>query len=297
MTANDSRALADALRGIRAFVLDADGVLVLKSRPLPGSMEALAALAARGYPFRIVTNFSLAHRTTLAARFAEGGPSPIRPELIITAASAAAAHTARAFPGGRLLVLGSPDALREWDGQTLVSPADADDPGTRVDAVVIGDAGDELTFRAMDVAFRRIRAGAAFIAMHLNLWWLTLKGPTLDSGALVLGLEAATGRRAIVAGKPSPVVFRQALRELRDEVVRRDPGAHRLRADEVAMVGDDPVADIAAARRVGLAGVLVLTGKTTAADLDPGLPDGRRALRADAVAADLAAVVAALPRR
>ena len=54
------------------------------------------------------------------------------------------------------------------------------------------------------------------------------------------------------------------------------------------MVGDDPRADIAAARRVGLRGVLVLTGKVTAAEASAS------GVRLDAVAPSLAEVVAAL---
>jgi ribonucleotide monophosphatase NagD (HAD superfamily) len=53
------------------------------------------------------------------------------------------------------------------------------------------------------------------------------------------------------------------------------------------MVGDDPSADIAAARRAGLRGVLVLTGKTSAATARAA------GLAAGSVAADLRAVVAA----
>ena len=115
-------------------------------------------------------------------------------------------------------------------------------------AVVIGDAGDDLSYRNLDIAFRQLRAGAAFVAMHRNPWWMTPKGVTLDAGAYVLGLEAALGRRAVICGKPSPVVFRQAVAELRAELASRAGGSaeSRLRAGDVAMVGDDPSADIAA---------------------------------------------------
>jgi HAD superfamily hydrolase (TIGR01450 family) len=162
-------------------------------------------------------------------------------------------------------VFASDDARREWAGQRLLTPDEADDPATPVAAVVIGDAGDELSWRNLDIAFRRLRAGAAFIAMHRNLWWMTPKGFTLDSGALVAGLEEALGRRATIAGKPSPVVFREALRELAAET--RAAGRPRLRAGEVAMVGDDLDSDVAGAHRVGLRALLVLTGKTDRASL------------------------------
>ena len=286
--------LASALAGVRALVLDADGVLLYAGRPLPGSVDALARLEGAGIPYRVVTNFSLAHRETLAANVSRQFGRPVRPSTIITAASAAAALTALHHPGEPLLVFASDDARREWDGQRLVTPAEADDPATKVAAVVIGDAGDELSFGNLDIAFRQLRAEAAFIAMHRNLWWMTRRGITLDAGAVVVGLEHALERRATVAGKPSPVVFREALRELGAEV--RATGGRRLLARDVAMVGDDLDSDVAGAHRAGLRGLLVLTGKTDRAAVDATAAAGRLKgpARPDAVGADLREVVEAL---
>jgi len=275
-------------------VLDADGVLLFASRPLPGSVDALERLESAGVPYRVVTNYSLAHRTTLAAGVSRQFGRPVSPDTIITAASAAAAHTALNHRGEPLLVFASPDARREWDGQRVVTPEEAAHPGARVAAVVIGDAGDELSFRNLDTAFRHLRNGAAFVAMHRNLWWVTPKGITLDSGALVVGLERALERRATVAGKPSPVVFREAVRELAAEV--RASGGARLRAADVAMVGDDLDSDVAGARRTGLRGILVLSGKTDQAAVDAA--SAARTLRGprqpDGIGADLREVVDAL---
>jgi HAD superfamily hydrolase (TIGR01450 family) len=278
--------LSEALAGVRGLVLDADGVIVLKSELLPGVADALARLARIGIPFRIVTNFSAAHRETLSARFADGA---VPGDRFITAASAAATYTATSHPGGRLFVISAPDALREFDGQTLVSAEEADAalPG-ELAAVVIGDGGDELSYRNLNVAFRAIRRGAEFVAMHRNPWWLTPRGETLDAGAFVAGLEVATGKAPVVCGKPSPVVFRQALAGLAEDL-----GVIRLSAREVAMVGDDPEADIAGARRVGLRGLLVLTGKVDAGAAQAAMAGPVRS-RPTAVAESLVEIVAAL---
>ena len=286
--------LSTALHGVRALVLDADGVLLYRSRPLPGAAEALGVLEGAGIPYRVVTNFSLAHRESLAASVSRQFGRPVSPSTIITAASAAAAHTALHHAGEPLLVLASDDSRREWAGQRLLTPDEADDPATPVAAVVIGDAGDELSFRNLDIAFRRLCGGAAFIAMHRNPWWMTPKGFTLDSGAIVIGLEHALERRATVTGKPSPVVFREALRELSAEV--RAAGGPRLRAADVAMIGDDLESDIAGARRVGLRGILVLTGKTDRAAVDAMEAAGRLRgpARPDGIGANLLDVVSAL---
>jgi HAD superfamily hydrolase (TIGR01450 family) len=279
--------LRAALDGVRAFVLDADGVLLYRGVPIAGAVGAIETLKARRIPYRVVTNFSSSHRATLARAFADATGLPSEPELIITATSAAAAWTAKHHPGGSLYVLAQPDALREWKGQHVLSPDEADANGAHVDAVVIGDAGDALSYRNLDIAFRHLRAGAAFIAMHRNPWWMTERGVTLDAGSMVAGLEFALGRKAVICGKPSPVVFRQAVEALRGDV--RAAGGPRLRLGDVAMVGDDPKADVAAAKRVGLRGVLVLSGKVGSDEAKAVRP------RPDAVAAALSEVVAALP--
>ncbi len=286
-TTSDLRA---ALEGVRALVLDADGVLMYKGAPIPGSPEALVELRRRRIPYRVVTNFSSAHRATLAAQFGKATGLEVHGAEIITAASAAAAYTARRHPERPLLVLAAPDARREWAGQALLSPDEADARSAPVAAVVIGDAGDDLSYRNLDIAFRQLHAGAEFVAMHHNPWWMTPRGFTLDAGAVVAGLEFALGRRAVVCGKPSPVVFRQALAELRAGLASRPDGSGgpRLRAADVAMVGDDPRADIAAARRVGLRGILVLSGKMDANTTAAGRAD------ATAVAPNLAAVIEGL---
>jgi HAD superfamily hydrolase (TIGR01450 family) len=277
--------LRAALDGVRAFILDADGVLLFRNEPIAGSPEALVELRRRGTPYRVLTNYSSAHRATLASAFGRATGLDVDGAEIITAASAAAAYTATHHVGRPLLVLAAPDARREWAGQDVIGLDEADARTEPVAAVVIGDAGDDLSYRNLDIAFRQLRGGAEFVAMHRNPWWMTPKGYTLDAGALVAGLEFALGRRAVITGKPSRVVFRQALDELRAEV--DGSGGPRLNAAQVAMVGDDPRADIAAARRVGLRGILVLTGKVTAAE---AVASG---VRLDAIASSLGDIVAA----
>lgn len=282
------RRLREALHGVRGLVLDADGVIVLQGQPLPGSMEAVASLGERGIPFRVVTNFSQLHRETLAGWFAKGGLR-IDPDRIITGTSATAADTATRHSGRPLFVLAADDARREFAGQTMLTAdeADAAPPGS-VAAVVIGDAGDDLSYRNMDVAFRLVRGGSELLAMHRNPWWLTPKGETLDAGGFVVALEFATGRRAHILGKPSPEVFRQAVAGLRADL------GERLPRSAFAMVGDDLRADVAAAQRIGMKGILVLSGKTDAAEAERAIRKGTGARGPDGVGPTLADVVAAL---
>lgn len=282
------------LAGVRGLLIDWDGVLVTAGRPVPGAAAALAVLDRAGTPYRIATNTTLLSRRDLAERSAALGVT-VPPERFITAASAAAAYCARRFPGRPIVVVGTPGAKSEFAGQVLVPVEVADDPAISPAAVVVGDSPDELTYANLNRIFRAIRAGAAFVAMHRNGWWLTETGPTLDAGAVIAGLEYALGRRATLVGKPARAFFEEAARDLLAGL--GEPAAGDRRRDRqgarrsLAMVGDDVWSDVAAAQRAGLRGVLVLTGKHGDAELARLAARGRTP---DAVLPSIVAVVAAV---
>lgn len=278
--------LRAAMRGVRAFLLDLDGVIVTAGTAVPGAAEAIADIERRSVPYRIVTNTSAVSRETLSRWSAKLG-ALIPPERFESALSASAAWTARTFPGRPLYVLASDDAKSEFHGQHLLTHEEAALPGATVAAVVIGDSPEEATFDNLNRAFRLVRGGALLVGMHRNPWWLTPEGPTLDSGSFVVGLEFAAETRATIVGKPTPAFFTQAVRDLRKEL-----GGTLARAD-IAMVGDDVRTDVRASQRAGLRGILVLSGKHGPGDVEVAARE-RGARRPDAVAKDLAAVVAAL---
>lgn len=263
MTASPA-ALRRGLAGIRALVLDADGVLVMRGAALPGAAEALLTLEARGIPYRVATNISSLHRETLAARFDRMGLA-IPAERIVTALSATAADCRRRYAGRTLFVLTHPDGLREFGDHPRLGFDDADHDTARVAAVVFGDAAHDLSYENMDRAFRLVRRGADLIAMHRNGWWYTERGETIDTGAFVAAVEYATGVRARVTGKPGPLMFTTAFRALAADVAAA--GGARLRRRDVAMIGDHAPQDIGGARRAGLRAALVMTGRTAPAEV------------------------------
>ena len=98
-------------------------------------------------------------------------------------------------------------------------------------------------------AFSEIQMGASFFCLHKNKWWQTSRGPMLDAGAFVAGLEYATGVEATVLGKPSPSYFDAALDALDAE------------PELTWLVTDDVEADVRGARLFGMKTALVRTGK------------------------------------
>jgi HAD superfamily hydrolase (TIGR01458 family) len=115
--------------------------------------------------------------------------------------------------------------------------------------VIIGDAGDKITYDSMNTAFRFLMDGAELLALENDRYWMAANGLSLSAGPIVKALEYATGKTATVMGKPSLEFFNLALQDM------------HLRPDQVAMIGDDIITDIGGAYHAGMKGILVRTGK------------------------------------
>jgi HAD superfamily hydrolase (TIGR01458 family) len=119
----------------------------------------------------------------------------------------------------------------------------------RPDYVLVGDLGGGFSYERLNPAFGHLMEGAELLALQKNRYWQTDAGLALDAGPFVAALEFASGKNASVVGKPEREFFWLALEDL------------GLEARQVAMVGDDAEADVVGAKRAGLLGIQVRTGK------------------------------------
>ena len=234
------------MQTIRGILLDIDGVLHVSMQPIAGAAETLQTLEQQGYSLCLVTNTTTMSRAHLAQRL-QGIGLHIEEERIVTAPMATANYIRQHFGGKRCWLLTKGDIEADFTGIELVNGLQE-----QADVVVIGGAEELLTYEAMNQAFRLLMDGAALLAMHTNMYWRTKDGLQLDSGPFVRALEVASGKQAVVLGKPSGAFFAQALATL---------GVH---AHEAVMVGDDIENDINGAQRAGIRGILVMTGKHSA---------------------------------
>ena len=236
------------------MLLDMEGVLQVAWEPLPGAAQTLRWLDERRIPFLIATNATSLTRPSLAERLSAMG-FPVLPDHLVTASTIGGSYLRAHHPGARCFLLGEPDVALELEGVELVD----ENP----DVVVLAGAHPSFTWDNLSRVLRMLLDGAELVALHRNLAWMTEDGMRLDTGAFVLALEAASGVRATVTGKPAPDFFRQALEVL------------GVPAGRTLMVGDDIEVDIRGAQAVGIRGALVRTGKFRPEDLEAtaGLPD------------------------
>jgi HAD superfamily hydrolase (TIGR01458 family) len=231
------------MHSVRGVLLDIDGVLHVSMQPINGAAEALSWLTEQGYETCFVTNTTTLSRQTLCQRLQQIG-LPVEEQRLITAPVATANYIRQHFPGKRCWVLSKGDTASDFEGIELVED--------QAEVVVIGGAEELLTYEAMNQAFRMLMDGAALLAMHTNLYWRTKEGLRLDSGPFVHALELASGKKAVVLGKPDRAFFEQALLSI------------GVAAHDAIVVGDDIDNDIGGAQKAGIRGILVCTGKHNA---------------------------------
>jgi HAD superfamily hydrolase (TIGR01458 family) len=234
-----------ALLPVRALLIDVDGVLRIDDEPIPGAAAALAALRARGFGLRFVTNTSVRSRHGLAQNLQAIG-LPIREAELFTAPVATAAYLRRARRR-RLFLLVKGDVGEDF--------AEFDRVTSAADAVVVGGAEEEFTYANVNLAFQLVVAGAELVAIHRDGAWQTTRGLQLDAGAYVAAIEYATGVRATLIGKPSPALFQLALADL------------GCPPEAALVVGDGLRSDIGGGQAIGARTVLVRTGRFRPADL------------------------------
>jgi len=230
-----------------ALLIDIDGVLHVGSEPIEGAARALELLRSRQLPFRLVTNTTSRSRRLVVERLRTLGFAIEESEVLTPAALAVRRCHDRGYD--RVAVHVAPALAEDLD--TLGDPGDGP-----VQAVVVGDLGDDFTPARLNAIFGQLQAGAELIALQRNRVWQSENGLILDAGPYIAALEYAVGRTAVVTGKPSPDFFAAALDEL-------GVGAHAA-----AMIGDDVEGDVEGAQEAGLDGILVRTGKFRQAAFD-----------------------------
>ena len=240
----------------RLVIFDLDGVVYRGDVPVPGAADLVARLHASGVEVRFATNNSLATRAdyvdTLAAMEIASSI-----DEIVTSNTATILHLQRHAPDvHRILAVGERGLLSElraagFDVTPAAQLADAAASGAALersfDAVIAG-LDRSFDYGRLAAAATAIRDGARFIATNADSRYPTPRGFLPGAGSMVSAIATASGEPAVVIGKPAPAML-EAIIE-----------AAELRPADVLMVGDNPDADIVAARRAGIRSVLVLTG-------------------------------------
>ena len=221
-------------------LFDLDGGIFQGDRQIPGAEDVLHKIQIAKIPYRFITNTTRMTKYNLINMLSKMGFS-VNPKEIFAAPHAASEYCKlKRYKNISLIV---PDEEMKEDFSTFQFVDE------NPEAIVMGDMGKLFTFELLNRLFLNIINGAELIAMHKNRYWNSADGLTLDLGAFISALEYASGKSAIVVGKPDPNLFKLAV---------YDWG---LSEKSIYVVGDDLDGDICGANNAGMKSVLVKTGK------------------------------------
>jgi glycerol 3-phosphatase-2 len=243
--------LSPLLRPYDSVLLDLDGCVWLGDVCTPGAPEAVAQLRSAGKKLAFLTNDSrMMPEDYVRKLWSLGVQAGL--EEVITAGSALQHVLAERHPPTTAYVIGSEAIFRHVSdaGCRIVNRTDR---AAEADVVVVA-GHDELSFAELRDATQALLNGAELLAADMDPVFPTKDGMSPGTGAIVAGLEYATGKTARSVGKPDPQMFETTL--------------DRLGSGPALMIGDRIEADLAGAAAAGIDGAIVLTGVATRAEAE-----------------------------
>ena len=220
------------------LLIDFDGVIRLGKDPAPDVKEFFNFIEKEKIPACVISNTTLKTSSEIKDFFTSNNIDFNIPT--VTASEAALQYAKEHY---KKIKVYSIESIKKIFSELLVE----ENP----EAVIVGDLVDGWSYDILNEIFRDVHSGADFIAMQKNKFWKPDgKTPCLDAGSFVKAIEYATGKEALLIGKPSPIYFKTALKILDTE------------NSDFLMLGDDLETDISGAQNIGGKGILIYTGKT-----------------------------------
>lgn len=237
---------------VRGFVFDLDGTLVLPDKKagsyvvLPGAVEILGHLRAKGLPFVALTNNTTHTPVSCAALLGKAGVELYAEEILTPSSVAAEYFKKRRLQ--RVLVIGDEGVWLPLADAGLDIIFTDSAQQTAIDAVYVG-YHPGFNSRDIEAGCQACWGGARLFVSSSVPFFATMEGRTIGISRAIGGaISCMTGRRAMVLGKPSSHALRLASRRLGVPI------------PDLAVIGDDPRLEIIMARNGGAYAIAVETG-------------------------------------
>jgi HAD superfamily hydrolase (TIGR01450 family) len=232
------------IKSIRVFLFDLDGTLCVgKENPrYLGGKQLVKKLNDLGRKTFILTNDSTHLREEIHRNLTKLGFSFAIDE-VLTASYLTASYLTERFGNASFYLIGESGLRQELEAAGHHASAEPE--------VVVVGLDRQLSYEKLDKGMRLLRGGARLIGSYGGSVYMSDSGPALSAGAIIRALEFASGKKAVMIGKPSPRMFTFALQLAKEKT------------NKAVMIGDQIETDLAGARKAGVHTILVLTGVET----------------------------------
>ena len=174
---------------IKPILIDLDGVLKLGKSPAPDVKEFLDFIKENKIPACVLSNSTLRTGEMVKEFFTSHNIEIGIP--VITAFDATVSYVKKNYKKVQVY-------CRDYLIHHFEELIDDENP----EAIIIGDIEDRWNYQIVNEIFKKIFNGADLIAMHKNKYWYPADELMIDAGAFVNAIEFASGKEAILIGKP-----------------------------------------------------------------------------------------------
>lgn len=239
----------------KAILFDGDGVLYKSDQPINGLNPLFDLLSEKQIRWALLTNNNSHTIQYYLDKFASMGV-PAHPRSILTSSTVTAAYLLDQYgQGATLHVVGNPGLIGILEESGFTITHGENEPQGRIDALVAGMDID-INYQKIKIAMRLIMKGIPFIATNTDGSYPTSEGINPATGMVIGALQASSGVKPYVVGKPYPAIFELALKE-----VESSPA-------ETLMIGDRLDTDILGANQLGIQSAAVLSGVSTRKEIE-----------------------------
>lgn len=237
------------------FVFDLDGVIYSGEKAIGNSPGVLEALRKNKKEIRFITNNPSRSPSDYAEKLKGLGIHSHDSEFVTSPmATVSMIRESLSSEKWKTVFIAGSDYLKNEVRKTeLVEVSGNDSLGA--DLVVIG-SHPGFNLEEIKTASIAIGNGADFIGTNGDFFYPCEHGRAPATGALLASVEAASGKKAVTAGKPGKYMF---------DLLEKSGVAP---TKKTLLVGDSLQTDIAGGEKAGYSTALVMTGVTKKTDLD-----------------------------
>ncbi len=244
-----------AINAIKNLILDMDGVLWRGETPMPGLVEFFATLRRLNINFVLATNNATKTAVMYTEKLARFNVH-IPPRQILTSAETTAVYLSEQYERGTAVYIigekGLHDAFTAKEFR-IITPEQVYNGATA--PLVVAGFTRHITYPELAMGSLLVHKGATFIGTNPDPAYPSEIGPLPGAGSLQAVITAATGVQPTIIGKPSPIIFQEAVKRLDGTTAN------------TAMVGDRLTTDIKGGNDAGLNTILLLSGISSQADI------------------------------
>ena len=243
------KSMAFKITDFKGYLIDLDGTAYRGTQLITETLSFVKRLEKQNIPYLFLTNNSTKTPDEAVKVLRDFG-YPVTVENIYTSSVATADYIMGKHPNALIYAIGENgviEALKDR-GLTIV------EAGVGADYVVMG-LDRAITYEKLTQACFAIRSGAKLIVTNGDKALPTERGFLPGNGAMASVVIESTGTTPIIIGKPNSIIMEKALDKI------------GLKADQVAMIGDNYNTDILAGINNDIACIYIEGGVTTKEEL------------------------------